>query len=218
MDSKMKQYEYVPDGVTFSYGDWFTKVVEATAMAIVGNDVISTAVTQGGLNRDDIAFVPMPAGPYGHKYSLFGGTPYVFSQSASDEETLGALRFLEYMGRSPEVSDYSIRALEEGNKVAVEKDMPILPTIKPWINEDYLEAMEQFEAEYVNVNMDYYRDFFDEINDMRHPEVPHFAQEMYQILDQVLQTVFTDPDTSNAAALLDTANSKFNEQYMSTLG
>ena len=33
------------------------------AMAICGNDVISNAITQGGMKRDDIAFVPFPPVP-----------------------------------------------------------------------------------------------------------------------------------------------------------
>lgn len=213
----MKQNDLVPEGVTFTYGDWFTKVVEASAMAIVGNDVISSAVTQGGINRNDIAFVPMPSGPYGDQYSLFGGTPYVFAAGASDEQTLGAIRFLEYMGRSPKVSEAALAALEEGNQVSVEKNTPILPTIKPWINEKYLNEMANLEKKFVNVNMLYFQDFFDQINDVRHQEVPYYAQEMYQILDQVLQAVFTNPDTVNVEAQLTTANATFNNQFMSKL-
>ncbi|MCH3977039.1 MAG: extracellular solute-binding protein [Bacilli bacterium] len=214
---KMKAEDLLPPNTTISYSDWYTKITSQVAMAFVGSDVISLAVTNGGMNKDDIAFVPMPAGPYGDRYSLFGGTPYVFSSSSSDEATKGAIMFLEYMGRSPETSSASLKAMREGNNVAYEKGNPIIPTIKPWINDDYLEAASALEDEFVNVDMTYFHEFFDTVKTLRHSEVPYYAQEMYTLLDTAIQAIFVDPYTTSASAQLTTANSTFNKQYMSKL-
>jgi len=214
---KLAQEDLLINAVTLAYNDWYTNIGSRVGMAIVGSDVISLAVTNGGMKLDDIAFIPMPKGPYGDQYSLFGGTPYVFSSRASDEQVLGALRFLEYIGRSPETSDVSLKAIEEGYQTAVKKAMPILPTIKAWQNEEYLDAVSELDERYINVDMKYYQDFFDTIFDIRHIEEPYYTQEMYGLLDTAIQAVLSDPDTTNAKSQLITANSTFNNLYMSKL-
>lgn len=203
-----------------NYNDWYTKVSSSVAMAIVGSDVVSLAKTNGGMDLDKFAFVPMPAGPLGHRYSLFGGTPFVFASNATDEQVVGALRFLEYMGRSPEISEVSISAITEGHETALRKGMPILPTIRPWINDDFLQKANQLDEKYIadsGVDMSYYQDFYDEIDDMKKTEEPHYPQEMYDLLDGVLQEVLEKPDTVNVQSSLTTANATFNRQYMSKL-
>jgi ABC-type glycerol-3-phosphate transport system substrate-binding protein len=214
---KLAQEDLLVNTVTLSYSDWYTNIVDRVAMAIVGSDVISLAVTNGGMDLDNIAYVPMPKGPYGDQYSLFGGTPYVFAKNASDEEVMGALRFLEYIGRSPEVSDVSILAMREGNETAVRKAMPILPTIKAWSDPTYLTTVEALETEYINVDMKYYNDFYNSIFDIRRSEELYYTQEMYTLLDTAIQAILTEPDTTSALSQLTTANSTFNNLYMSKL-
>ncbi|MCI2068644.1 MAG: hypothetical protein LKJ88_03600 [Bacilli bacterium] len=214
---EMKANELLLNSVTVSYSDWSSDVVSKVAMAFVGSDVIKLAVTTGGMDKKDIAFVPMPKGPTGKQYSLFGGTPFVFSSDASDKEVEGALRFLEYMGRSPEVSSPSLTAIKEGNEVAKGKGEPIINTIKPWIDADYLAKTKAIEDQYINVKEDNYKDFFNTITQIKKTEVPYYAQEMYKILDRVIQSVLEKPDSADCASLLQTANATFNSTYMSKL-
>ena len=68
--------------------------------------------------------------------------------------------------------------------------------------------MQEMEDEYVTVDMYYYKDFFDNIEANKHPEVTYAAQEMYEYLDTAIQAILVNPDTSNPQSLLDTANSK----------
>jgi len=196
-----------------TYNDWYDKIYENVICAIVGNDNLPLAVTNGGVNRNHLGFVPLPKGPSGHQYSLFGGTPFVFSSRASDKQVLGGLKFLEYMGRSPEVSEAAHQAMIEGMNVAVTKNNPILPTIKSWKNAEYLSMINTIENDYINVNMDNFSPFFDKIATIKHSEVPYHAQELYQALDTVIQAIFNNPSTVNVANLMNTANSSFNSMY-----
>jgi ABC-type glycerol-3-phosphate transport system substrate-binding protein len=170
------------------YSDYATIMGSgAIGMAIVGNDNISAAINSGGMNMNDLAFVPMPAGPRGDRYSLFGGTPYMFSSDATDEEVEGAIRFLEFCGRSPEVSDDSYQAMLDGMLVASKKGMLILPEIKPWINSDYVTITNELNDQYVNVkNFSNFEDFYALLPTMRHPEYKFKTQRMYELLDQVV--------------------------------
>jgi hypothetical protein len=160
----------------------------------------------------------MPAGPDGKRYSLFGGTPYMFSARASDEEIMGALRFLEYMGRSPLVSEVAKQSIQDGMNVAIAKGMPILPSIKPWINEEYVAYMENMEKTYSNVNMDYFKDFYDKFVTMKRSEEQYYCQEMYTLLDNAIQTVL-GPNGINASPknLLESVNNTFQTNYLNKL-
>lgn len=203
-----------PDA-SLSYSDWYSKIgSKNVAMAFCGSDALTLPVTTFNFNKDDIAFVPMPTGDGESAYSLYGGTPYVFASNATDEQIMGALLFLKYIGRSPETDDISVAAMELGHQTAQAKGMPIIPTIKAWINEDYLEIAEALEEKYMNVNYYYYQDFFDTINDMKRSEEPNYCQEMYQLLDTAIQRVISQPGTANAQALLDTINSQFQSNYL----
>jgi len=206
--------EALPASASLSYGDWYNYIgTNRVAFAIAGNDAVSLPITNFGMDRDHLAFVPMPEGPHGDQYALFGGTPYMFSAHASDAQVLGALKFLEYMGRSPETSDIAEQSLRLGRRTADLKGMPILPEITPWINEDYVEMVERIDNQFVNVKMENFGTFYDTIDDIRRTEEPYYSQEMYEILDSVVQQVLTNPN-ANPSALLSSANNTFQTQYM----
>ena len=205
-------------GASLNYNDWPAKVGSGQVMmAFVGNDALSQPITSYSFNKDDFAFVPMPTGDGTSRYTLFGGTPYVFAENATDKQVEGALKFLHYIGRSPEVDDISVAAMEKGNKVAQAKGMPILPTIKAWKNADYIEVAERLEKQYINVNYEYMKDFFDTVYDMRRKEEPNYCQDMYGLLDNALQNVLKVNSTSDPSALLATANEQFQSRFLSKL-
>jgi ABC-type glycerol-3-phosphate transport system substrate-binding protein len=213
----MKTEELLLPGASLSYADWYAKIgSKQVAMAFCGSDALSLPITNFNYKLDQFAFVPMPTGDGESHYSLYGGTPYVFSSNASDEQVKGALLFLKYMGRSPEVDEISLSAMELGYRTAREKLMPILPTIKAWVDEDYLEEAEALEQEYINVNMDYFRDFFDSINTMKKPEEPNYCQDMYGLLDNAIQSILSNPN-ADPNSLLTTANNQFQNIYLSRL-
>lgn len=213
---KMRQDGLISPDASLSYVDWYAKIgSRQAAMAFAGSDALALPVTNFNFDKDNIAFVPMPTGDGESYHSLFGGTPYVFSERATDEQVRGALLFLKYMGRSPETDEISIAAMRKGNEVAQAKNLPILPTIKPWINEDYLTVAQALEDEFINVNMDYYKDFFNGISVTRKAEEPHFCQEMYSLLDNALQEILSNPFNANPLSVLTTANSQFQSAYMS---
>ncbi|MBQ9730964.1 MAG: extracellular solute-binding protein [Bacilli bacterium] len=209
----MKLNDTLLNSISIVYDDWYNAINERVAMAIVGSDVLHVAQTNGGVDMDNLAFVPMPTGDGIHRYSLYGGTPYVFAKSATDEQVEGVLKFFEYVGRTPKVSDISKAAMVQGFTVAQNKNQPVLPTIKPWINEEYVTYAESLEDAYVDVKMENYQEFFDNINQNKHSEVQYGAQEMYEYLDAAIQSVLSNPETANPKSLLTTANAQM-QQYL----
>ena len=212
---KMKQEDLLLNSLSVTYDDWYNAIESKVAMAIVGSDQLHLAQVNGNISMDDLAYVPMPSGDGKHNYSLYGGVPYVFNSSATDEQVKGALLFLEYIGRSPIVSDISKAAMELGNETSKNKNQPILPKIKPWTNADYVEYAEKLENDYVTVKMENYEEFFNKISINKHKEVEKGAQEMYEYLDIAIQSVLQDPYVATPKTLLETANSKM-QTYLDT--
>lgn len=211
---KMKEEELLIENVSVVYDEWYNAIKSKVAMAIVGSDVLHLADINGEMRgMKDLAFVPMPTGDGTHHYSLFGGTPYVFAKNATDEQVEGVMKFFEYIGRAPDITEISKAAMEKGNNVAKQKNQPILPKIYPWINEDYVNYVKDLEEKEVTVDMTLYNDFFDNIDKNKHAEVTYAAQEMYTYLDTAIQSVLTNPSTVNIKSALTTANSKM-QQYL----
>ncbi len=212
---ELKQNGALPDSLSITYNDWYSSITSKIAMAFCGNDVIANAVSQGQVDKNDLAFIPMPKGPSGLQYSLYGGTPFVFSNSASDEQVKGALLFLEYMGRSPIVSEVEKQAMRDGKETSKLKNDPILPSIYPWTNEDFIAYTKELEDEYVNINRAYFDDFYNTIEQYKHAEVPKYAQEMYEILDEAVQNSLKDPTRDRETILnqLTTLNERFKKNF-----
>ena len=99
--------------------DWGTGFTElgtgAAAMYIAANDAVNQPTQVNGLPEDKLAMCPIPEGP-GGQYSLYGGTPYMFSKDATEDEINAALDYLEIMGKAPVVTDASIAGLEADAK------------------------------------------------------------------------------------------------------
>jgi ABC-type glycerol-3-phosphate transport system substrate-binding protein len=211
----MRLNDLIYPSASLSYNDWHQKIGNKNvAMAFCGSDAISLPVTNENFNLDDIAFVPMPTGDGTSRYSLYGGTPYVFSSSASKDEIRGAMLFLKYMGRSPETDKVSLDAIELGYTTAVSKGMPVIPSIRPWVNSDYTTTVSEIESKYVNVNLEYFNDFFNSISKTKKSEEPNNCQDMYSLLDNALQSVLSNASSANSQSLLTTANSQFQSNYL----
>lgn len=206
-----------PDA-SLTYADWYAKIgSNNVAMAFCGNDSIMLPVTTFNFNRDDIAFVPMPTGDGESRYSLYGGTPFVFPSYATKEQIKGALLFLKFMGRSPETDEISLKAIERGHQTAEAKGMPIIQTIRPWTNDEFLKEANRIDKQYMNVNPYYYDDFFNSLEKMKRAEEPFYCQDMYKLLDSAIQNVLSRPGTANCQSLLDTANSQFQSNFLNKL-
>lgn len=215
------EYEVLPNETQLAYNDWWQKIGNnKLATCIVGSDAITTVYENFDFSVDEfrVAFVPMPAVNENTQYSLFGGTPFMFNIDASNEEVYGALLFLEYMGRSPELSENSKLAMQEGMQVTIDKGLPVLPSISPWINEDFVEYKNMLQENWCNVNMEYFDDFYNSLSEIKRFEEPNYSQELYEILDEVLQDIL-GPDGINKSSesLLRSASEKFQSTYLDRL-
>jgi len=181
----------------------------AAAMYIGAADAVNQPTYVNGLPVGDLALVPVPAGPRG-QYSLMGGTPYMFAANASSAEVIAALRYLEVMGRVPEVNDTVVAGLRADAQQRKIDGVPVIADFPAWTDPAYLKAKADALATAKNVDDRFYADYFATISKGTNlkPEEPMLAQDLYAELTKCLQAVLTDRN-ANPQTLLNTAQANF---------
>ena len=200
---------FTDDPLQENWGTGFTQLgTGEAAMYIAANDAVSQPTATNGLPVDKLAIAPMPAGP-GGQYSLMGGTPYMFSPDATDEEVNWALDYLEVMGKSPEVTDAAREGWIADAQYRQENGIPVIPAFPAWVGA-VVEEQQKIVDEYSNVNMALYNDYynFSKQAGALKTEEPGETQDMYAILTSVLQEVLTNPN-ADIPALMEQANTDY---------
>ncbi len=209
-DLKWKYDVLTPDPTNEDWGTGFAQLgTGGAAMYIAANDAVNQPTYLNGLPVDKLALVPIPQGP-GGQYSLSGGTPYMFANSATDDEVNAALDYLITMGKAPVATDDAIAGMNKDAEYRVNNGIPVIPRFPCWTNQDLLDAENKVIEAHKNVDMKLYDDYFNIIKkdgNLRLEE-PGSAQDMYSELTKVLQAVITDQN-ADPAALLKTANDNY---------
>ncbi len=213
-DLKWK-YDVLLPNALLGWGDWIKYFgTEQAAMCFAGGDVPHLPVNDYKLNKDHIGIAPIPAGPKG-QYSLTGGTPYMFANNATPEEIDAAFKFLEVMGRVPKVDEKVLEGREMDLRTRAGKGEPVGPQpLQIWQNKEYADAITAMFERNKNVNMAYFQDFQEASLKILRTEEPYNCQDLYAILDKVLQKVLTDKN-ADPRTLLDAANKEFQDKFMS---
>lgn len=194
--------------------DWGTGFVNlgtgAAAMYIAANDAVNQPTQINGLPVDKLSLVPMPAGPGGDRYSLSGGTPYMFSKDATPAEINAALDYLVLMGKAPVATDEAIIGMRTDAQNKVDNGVPVIPRFPAWINQELIDAENAVTEEFSNVDMNLFNAYYDALKTPGNLrlESPGLTQEMYDELTKVLQAVITD-ESADVQALMDTAQENY---------
>jgi ABC-type glycerol-3-phosphate transport system substrate-binding protein len=181
----------------------------AAAMYLGAADAVAQPTMVNGLPVGDLALVPVPGGPKG-QYSLMGGTPYMFAANATQDEVIAAMRYLEVMGRVPEVNPTVIAGLESGARQLKADGVPVIADFPAWTDPAYEKAKQDARDKFANVDARLFQDYFSTISKGTNlkPEEPMLAQDLYSELTKCLQDVLTNRN-ANPQALLNTAQTNF---------
>lgn len=210
-DLKWKYDVLTDDPTTEDWGTGFQQLgTGGAAMYIAGNDAVAQPTQVNGLDVTKLAMGPIPAGPNGDQYSLTGGTPYMFSKDATKEEIKAAFDFLEVMGKTPDVTDTTVKGLEADAANRKANGVPVIKDFPCWTDEAYSKAKQDAIDDNKNVDSKMFDSFFNTVEKEGNPRVeePGDTQEMYAQLTNVLQAVVTNKDC-NIQKLMDKANENY---------
>lgn len=198
----------------------------AKGQELIGTDQVAMkfndGTSHGGFNfiinnykvsKDNIALASMPAGPKG-RYALMGGDCYMFDPMAKAAQIEAGLRFIELIAGGPKVDATSLKSMEELYKTDVSGNFVVGAQSYPlWINPDRIKAENTIWAKYVNVNLDFFKDYNNYSQVKVRAEEPVNCQDLYATLDGVIQSVLTDKN-ADPKALLDKAVAAFQKDFL----
>ncbi|WP_049563849.1 ABC transporter substrate-binding protein [Streptomyces sp. SBT349] len=174
-------------------------------MYVAAPDNIPTIVRQYEGTYENLGLASIPDG----QGTLIGGEGYMINANASDEQIEAALTWLQWRFVNADeierrIQDYLGKDLPVG--------LPMPPTPDIWADGATREAVEALKAEHANVPVGNVQPFMDGATSIPGRIEPPRAQEVYALLDNVVQGVLTEQD-ADIQGLLDQAEDAVNRMY-----
>ena len=169
-------------------------------MYMGGSDVYNSLVTENGIDPETYGLTVLPLeGP--DSGVLGGGTIAAVRADASDAERDAAVKWIDFFYMAKLTSEEA--ALADAEALAA-NDAPIGTPALPIFDAEQLAESDAWVADFVNVPLAQMMPFKDSILEQTLiPEPPASTQEMYAVLDSVVQAVLTDEGADIAALLAD---------------
>ena len=165
------------------------------------------------MNRNNISFAKIPAGPKG-RYSLMGGDIQIFSNAATPEQIDAGIKWLELGGVTPEITEETATQLDAKYKLDNEKGSVVgINGLRIWGNPERVKKEKEIQAKYVNVDLGLFKTYEDYSDVTLRPEEPMNCQELYKTLDNCLQSVLTDKN-ADLPSIAKKAASDFQKNYL----
>ena len=214
-DLKWK-YNALPENPTITNSELKKVIGTYQAAMMIANPPRSELATQYGMKINDIMLVSMPGGPNG-RFSQMGGGVDIFSKYATPKQIDAAFKWLEYRGISPELSDSQTEKLEANYQRTIENGGIVLNknAFNVWTSTDRLSKENMIASKYSNVKDEDYANYYAFDGVEIKPEEPVCCQELYTILDGVIQEVITNKDV-NINELVKTANDNFQANHLNS--
>ena len=200
---KMRAAKVFPDNPNLTVNDLQTLYgANQLAMYIGEPGNINGIAINYGMDPENIVLAALPAGPKGSMAQM-GGDLYMIAANATPEQIDAALKWIDFFGHGPTITEESIKNLELNNQLCIEKGGVVLPkdAFYLWTDEESVQKNLDARKEYVNIpekNLETYY-AFEGVTLMPEPEVG--CQELYSELDKVVQEIYSDANADVAALI-----------------
>lgn len=222
-DAGVKALEYIKD-LKWKYGVLQDETLADTgvglrmlstnecAMTMVsGTGVLDQAVEKYGLDVTNVAMSSLPAGPKG-AFSQVGASIYLFS--GTDKENEAALKWLEFTGTTPQISDTRKEQWEKNYQIKKDKKQVVgVPSLTAWKSEERANVEKELMDKYRTVDAKNFANYVNAEGVTFKFEPERCVQQMYACLDNAIQTVFTDKN-ADCKAILEKAQDDFQKNYL----
>lgn len=167
-----------------------------------------------GTEISDVYVCSMPEGPKG-RFSQMGGNLYMFKKSTTPEQVYAGIKWLEYTGNSPELTDERAESLRITYKDKVANGAIVLDrnAFNVWTNEETINKQMEIRSEYTNVDPADFAEYYAFKDVTIKPEPAACAQELYAVLDACIQEVVTNKD-ADVDALITEAVKDFQVNHL----
>ncbi|KQW52874.1 sugar ABC transporter substrate-binding protein [Nocardioides sp. Root1257] len=200
---KNTNYEWAPINEAFAAGK--------VGMYMSGSDVYNALVTTNQVDPDSYGLAVLPLSDSPDAGILGGGSVAAVSAKATPAEQEAAVQWNDFYR---EAKNYDPDRAVADAEVLKASDQPIGTPTLPIFDETTWQSVQDAIKPYVNVPLDQMTSFTDGVFDQTLvPEPPAHTQEVYGILDSVVQKVLTDENAD-----IDSLLSDANDQAQALLG
>lgn len=156
----------------------------------------------------------LPKGTDGKRRALLGGSLYMFSQTATQEQLDGAFNWLEICGFTPKMDETRTKKLSEDMAADAAEGYAVGATnAYIWNDPEYVNAIKTAQEPYRNVDEKMFAAYPDLENTELVPEEPYCAQNLYSEIDALLQKVLLDENV-DIQKMLDESVASFQVNYL----
>ena len=178
------------------------------AMIISPPDVAWELTNTYGMDLMDIGEFAIPSGPAGQAV-LTGGTARFFAPNATPEQIDAGIKWLQVTGYSPEATDDVVAAKTAHWDAQAAEGRPVSNVnMSVWAGGTAYDAEHAIIEERTNMDMNLFADYIENGSTNLHAEEPVAVQALYQLMDTIIQEVFTN-ESADIPALLEEANTSF---------
>ena len=215
---KMRAAKVFPDNPNVTVGDLMTLYcADQLAMFIAEPAYISSMAITYNMDPENIVLVSLPAGTK-RSVAQMGGDLYMIAENATPEQIDAALKWIDFEGYGPTLTDETIANLKANNKLAIDRGGVVLPkeAFYLWTAEENVQKNIDARKEFVNIpekNLESYY-AFENVTLMPEPEVG--CQELYSELDKVVQEIYADAN-ADVAALIKAASDNWQVNCLDNL-
>lgn len=190
---------------------------DQAAMAFAHPAQINILLNQYGMNTDSIGYAKMPSGPQRH-VTLMGGEYLVIAPQATEEQIDAAFKWLEFIGQLPSqtLSDETKTSLRDKYTTLAEEKREVIgiKDLSIWTNKEVTQNYKnELIEEFRNIDEKQISSYNDKSGIEYQTEEKMNAQDLYAILDGVIQEVLTTKG-ADCKALMEEAQSNFQNNFL----
>ena len=205
----------LPVNALIGNGDMMQMIATGeAAMTFAHPDQVTDLVVSYGMDKDSIGYAKMPAGPES-RVTLMGGAYNVCREDATKEQINACLDWLQVIGFSPDVTDEDLVAYDEELKGYHEQERIIgIEDLTVWNEKsNATQKKKEVRDKYVNVNLNHVKSYNDKSGIEYRVEEPVCAQNLYKIMDGVIQEVLSNKD-ADVEKLVKDANYNLQKNFL----
>lgn len=212
-DLKWK-YNAMPDNAVGNLNDWMNSYgSDQVAMGLCHQPMANGIVSATGMSKDNMSMTVVPAGPGGQAAQL-GGNVYMMAKGTTPQQQDALLKWLLFGKESPITDDEALASFEVACQTESDEGYPVGPTsLQIWVGGDRAEKEQAIREKFVNVDMKLWDPYCQHADEGLRAEPPVNAQELYAVLDSVLQEVLTN-ENADCQELLSKAAADFQKDYL----
>lgn len=207
------KHDVLQDNLLVDLNDFVSMYgTDQVAMGLCHINMTRSIVNNTGMSKDNFAVSTTPAGPVG-QFALLGGNVYMFAPGTTPEQLDALKLWIDHRGESAEFTDEVREGIVANLENYVANEWPIAKGLKIYTSDERDQQEMALYNQYRNVDMKFWSQYEENSSAGATPEVPVNAQELYKLLDSVIQEVVSNED-ADCQALLTQACAEFQKDYL----